>query len=138
MTAAERMRAYRARKRAAGLRHSRVWIPIESTDTTSWSDHRLLEIRSLALHALIARKIDRNPRLLDIARANLRRWKLRAAQPPPAYLDEWSAILEQPWPDVARFITDCSENAVRLRQSSPFAGVLDPQERKRIYDAFRT
>jgi hypothetical protein len=34
-------------------------------------------------------------------------------------------------------VTEQSENAARLRQSSPFAGVLSPAERKRIYDAFR-
>jgi hypothetical protein len=40
---------------------------------------------------------------------------------------------------VARhLITELSENATRLRQSSPFAGVLSPVERRRIYEAFRT
>jgi hypothetical protein len=30
-----------------------------------------------------------------------------------------------------------SERATRLRQSSPFAGVLTPAERRRVYEAFR-
>jgi hypothetical protein len=35
------------------------------------------------------------------------------------------------------FMTSLRDKAVRLRQSSPFAGLLTPQERRRVYDAFR-
>ncbi len=55
-----------------------------------------------------------------------------AAEPLPAYLNEWQEILDQPWPAVAAFITSFSDKAVRLRQSSPFAGVLTPKERKQV------
>ena len=43
----------------------------------------------------------------------------------------------EPWPDVAAFITSCTDKAFHLRQSSPFAGILSPLERKRIYETFR-
>lgn len=33
-------------------------------------------------------------------------------------------------------MTEPSEEGARLRQSSPFAGVLSQTERRRIYDAF--
>jgi hypothetical protein len=34
-------------------------------------------------------------------------------------------------------MTGAGENCARLRQSSPFAGVLSSEERRCIYDAFR-
>jgi hypothetical protein len=132
------MRRYRARKRAAGLKQERSWVPAGAERLAVYSDHTILEARSLAMHCLIARKIARDPRLLEIARRNLRQWKRsRAATERPRYLDEWERVLRHPWPSIAAFITSTSEEATRLRQSSPFAGVLDPLERRRVYEAFR-
>ena len=54
------------------------------------------------------------------------------------YLEEWEEILYRPWPEIAELITSMSEDATRLRSSSPFAGVLDADEREQIYAAFRT
>ena len=137
LTAAERMRAYRARKRAAGLKYASEWVPVSSQGLSSYSDHRLLDARSFALHCKIAHKINRDQSLLSIAKRNLRRWRKNYSGEAPVYLQQWQNILNRPWPETAAFITSCSEEAVRLRQSSPFAGVLDPLERKRIYEAFR-
>jgi hypothetical protein len=131
------MRAYRARKRAAGLKRVSEWMPVDAHDAIAYSDHRLLDARSLALHCKIAQKISRDQSLLEIPRRNLERWSRRASGEAPGFITEWQDILDKPWPQIAAFITGCSENAIRLRQSSPFAGVLDPQERKRIYEAFR-
>ncbi|HEY0683787.1 MAG TPA: hypothetical protein VGD45_15750 [Steroidobacter sp.] len=88
------------------------------------------------MHAVIARKIQRDPSLLQIARHNIDRWSARWETPLP-WLEEWREILDQPWHYVAAIITEPSENAARLRQSSPFAGILTKQERWRIYKAFR-
>ncbi len=138
MPAAERMRRYRARRRAAGLRLERRWVPATGprATPTPFSDHRILDARSLALHALIARKIARDPRLLDVARRNLDRWRAARGTEPPA-LAEWRVILARPWGRVAAILTEMSENAARLRQSSPFAGILSAAERKKLDDAFR-
>jgi hypothetical protein len=130
------MRRYRARRRAAGLRLERRWVSAAGPGAAPFSDHRILDARSLALHALIARKIARAPRLLDIARRNLDRWRAARGTEPPA-LAEWRAILARPWREVAAVLTDPGEEATRLRQSSPFAGVLSAAERRRIYEAFR-
>jgi hypothetical protein len=64
------MRRYRARRRAAGLRLERRWVPAAGPRVTAppLSDHRILDARSLAMHALIARKIARDARLIDVAR----------------------------------------------------------------------
>jgi hypothetical protein len=131
------MRAYRARKRAAGLKQVSEWVPAEFHDAIAYSDHRLLDARSLALHCKIAQKISKDRNLLDVPRRNLERWSNRTSGETPKFIAEWQDILDEPWPQVAAFITSCSERAIRLRQSSPFAGVLNPQERKRIYEAFR-
>jgi len=89
------------------------------------------------MHAVIARKIQREPRLVDVAHRNLQRWQAKWGSEPPRWLREWKQILERPWPEIAALITEPSEEGARLRQSSPFAGVLTPAERKRIYEAFR-
>lgn len=89
------------------------------------------------MHVVIARKIERDPALLEIARGNIERWSAQRNSDVPAWLNEWRELLKQPWQNVAAIITEPSENAARLRQSSPFAGILTNQERWRIYEAFR-
>ena len=46
MTAAERMRAYRKRKRDAGLKIVRRWESVEGADGRQYSDHRILDARN--------------------------------------------------------------------------------------------
>jgi hypothetical protein len=137
LTAAERMRRLRARRKAAGLKPVVAWVADQAQEPVTYSSHRLLEIRSLAMHALIARKIERDPSVLDVARRNVERWRARWKEAPPEWLEEWHELLSQSWQTVASFITGSSERATRLRQSSPFAGVLSNQERWRIHEAFR-
>ncbi len=102
-----------------------------------YSSHRLLEARSLAMHAVIAEKIQRDSRLLKIAHDNLKRWRARWEDQPPDWHREWSGIMRRPWPEIAAIMTEPSEEGARLRQSSPFPGVLSAAERRRIYEAFR-
>jgi hypothetical protein len=137
MTAAERMRCMRERRKALGLKATVRWVPEKGPARVGYSSHRLLEARSLAMHAVIAQKIDREPALLSIPRSNLDRWSESRENDAPAWLDEWRRIMARPWPEIAALITEPSDEAARLRQSSPFAGVLTATERKRIYEAFR-
>lgn len=138
MSAAERMRRMRARRKAAGLHEVTVWAPRRSNAPVPYSSHRVAEVRSLAFHTVIAERISRDPSLLQIAHRNVARWRTRQGDAPAAWLREWEILLQQPWPQVAALITEMSENATRLRQSSPFAGVLRADERRRIHEAFRT
>jgi hypothetical protein len=131
------MRRMRRRRKAQGLKSVSQWVGA-GFPLTSYSDHRRLDMRSLAMHTVIAKKITRDPKLLTVAKANLERWRQRWGQETPRWHTEWQAILSRPWPEIAALITDSGELAARLRQSSPFAGVLSPAERKRIHDAFRT
>lgn len=137
MSDAERMRAYRKRKRNAGLKSVRRW---ESEDSDRWghySDHQILDARSLAMHCKIAKKISRDPGLLNKARDNLSRWSSKYEGPKPRYFVEWKEILDMPWPAIAAMITSMSEDATRLRSSSPFAGILNDKERDQVYATFR-
>ena len=52
-------------------------------------------------------------------------------------LREWQELLKRPWQEVAARATELSDDAARLRQSSPLATLLSPAERRRVHDAFR-
>lgn len=131
------MRRYRVRQRAAGLHATTRWQPAAAVPLTpGLLKHRVIEARSLAMHCLIASKIAAKPALLNVARTNLATWRARYGDSPPRALEEWLEILDRPWPVIAALITDPGETAARLRQSSPFAGVLTPAERRRVYEAF--
>ena len=101
------------------------------------SDHSRLDERSLALHELVARKVQAAPALLDKARENLRRWQGANASPSLAF-EEWEQILRSPVDQVTAFLVERSERATRLRQSSPFAGILTEAERQAIYESYST
>ena len=98
-----------------------------------YSDHIRLDERSLALHRLVAQKVLADPALLEKARANVRRWQESHGSPSLA-LAEWEQILSGPVDQVAKFLVERSEKATRLRQSSPFTGILTETERLAVYE----
>ena len=102
-----------------------------------YSDHGRLDERSLALHRLVAEKLRATPELLDKARENVRRWRETGGNASPA-LAEWAGILAAPASEVVALLAERSERATRLRQSSPFAGVLTEAERRAIYESYST
>jgi hypothetical protein len=84
------------------------------------------------LHEAVAAKVEANPALLNLARANLARWM---ESQPADVLREWRQLLDEtPLPQLLALLRSDDERAVRLRQSSPFAGVLTPEERQSILD----
>jgi hypothetical protein len=89
------------------------------------------------MHTVIAQRLIRDPTLIEHARRNLRRWAAKQPEAKPRWMAEWRAILRRPVAEVAGLLAEPSERAARLRQSTPFAGVLADSERQRIYDAFR-
>jgi hypothetical protein len=96
--------------------------------------HQQIEERSILLHRAVAQKIRENPGLLAAARDNLRRWIGQGG--PRPYWAEWEALLDGPLGDLLIFMVSPSEDARRLRQCSPFAGILTPRERWSIYESF--
>jgi hypothetical protein len=96
--------------------------------------HGQIEERSILLHREIAQRVSENPALLDMARANLRRWVGQDGE--RLYWTEWEKILKGPLDDILAFMVSPSERARWLRQSSPFCGILTPRERWKIYESF--
>ena len=98
--------------------------------------HRLAEARSLAAHRVIAARLLADPALLDQARARIDAW---LAERPRThhYAEDWRELLAADVESVARAIAEDSERGRELRQSTPFAGVLDPRERWRLWAEVR-
>jgi hypothetical protein len=132
------MRRYRARRRAAGLRVvTKIESPVMALSAGALK-HRILDARSLAMHCMAAAKIEQDRGLLRIVRKTFAGWRVRYRNRLPPALDEWRLLLGRPWAEISAIITDPCERATRLRQSSPFPTLLNPKERERIYDAFRS
>jgi hypothetical protein len=90
--------------------------------------HQLAEARSLALHTEIARQLRKRPEILDAARARVEGW-LSTGSVSDRWAREWSEILAGSVDAVIAAITDTGERARDLRQTSPFAGAIDPRRR---------
>ena len=99
-------------------------------------DHRLIDERSRAFDRLIAEKLRRNPALVDKARANLLRWLQTCDPRSVPDLREWKRWLDGPLPELLAILESTGERAERLRQSSPFCGILTPAERLAIIREF--
>lgn len=98
--------------------------------------HQWIDQRSLALHEAVAVKLELQPQLLNVARANLQRWP--DAHPVPAFA-EWRDLIDRlPLSQLLALLRSTSETAARLRQSSPFAGVLSPAERQSILSRYES
>ena len=95
-------------------------------------DHRLIDERSLAFDRLVAAKLRTNPALLEKARANLSRWLQTSGNRAVPDLLEWQLVLDGSLSEVLALLVATDERARRLRQSSPFCGILTPAERLAI------
>ena len=98
--------------------------------------HEWIDERSLALHEAVAARLEAEPQLLEVARANLKRW---LAARPAAALREWQRLLDSlPLPQLVQLLRSPEEEAARLRQSSPFAGILSRAERQAILSRYES
>ncbi len=88
--------------------------------------HQEIDERSLRLARAVAERLDENPELLD----RVRNWA--ESQESPA-VREWLPILRGPWEQIRKVLLSADQESTRLRQSSPFVGVLSPRERWAIY-----
>ena len=93
--------------------------------------HQWIDAVDLAMARRIAEKIREKPELMEIARQNLRRWKmLEVNQPWPRALREWEQILARNPPEqILGIFTQDNDDGQRLRQSDPFIGILSEKER---------
>lgn len=95
------------------------------------SDHRRIEERSIRLHRAVAGKLLGDPAVLAKARERVERWCLEGPTH-PYYAEAWRRVLALAPEEIAERLVDPSETMRALRQSSPFAGALDPRERWEI------
>ncbi len=97
--------------------------------------------RSLWLNRMVVGELTREPhRAIGIARENLAR--LRGVHAERASIleafDRWGEILDEGVESIVATLTGLDEEAEDLRQNSPFAGVLTPEQREQALSSFRT
>ena len=94
--------------------------------------HRTAERRARAYHAVVADRLDEAA--IDEARARIEQLAA-GGHIDPRYADRWRDLLARPRDEISRAIVVESQAARDLRQNSPFSGVLNEQERRRIIEA---
>jgi hypothetical protein len=99
--------------------------------------HPEIDRWSLLMHRHLADRIeggDGEP--VRKATANLARWESQHGVPAPACV-EWIEILRWPTERLVALLREESENAARIRSSSPFAGAIDQRLRLELLRAAR-
>lgn len=94
--------------------------------------------RSRLIHSYIADMIRTKPDLFHIAKARIEKLIANnSPQNPQDAVYEWHNILDH-WSldDVLNFIVSDTEKADQLRQSTPFVGYIDNEERWKLHKAF--
>lgn len=124
-------RVIRERRRHAEAIDEETFLPARRRAAPPRT-HRISELHALAYHRLVARRLDE--RLVDDARKRLHRWR-ESGRIHPRWAAQWESVLTLPLPRIAKKIGADTEQARELRQTSPFAGALTEQERRRVLRA---
>ena len=92
--------------------------------------HALQDGVSLEIARRVAARLREHPALLEVARENLARWSRQNAGAASllACYAEWQALLSLPLEEICDRLCAETPEGHRLRQNSPFAGVLSPAE----------
>lgn len=121
------------RKHADSLRPNEL-VDQRGTENEPGGGHRRADLRSLAYHRALAKRL-RRP-MADDALKLLWKWRDQGTID-RRYADEWEQLLHRPMPEIRRVISEDTQRARDLRQNSPFAGMLSEPERRRINDEIR-
>lgn len=93
--------------------------------------HAVLDERARSLGAAVAEELNHDPSLVERARTYIAHRRPKASPGEQRELQEWDRILHtMSLPRLRRFLVDPGERATRLRQSLPFVGVLNPDDRE--------
>jgi len=93
---------------------------------------------SLALGAAVARRLVEDPAgVRAIGRRNLVRAREQHGESARHWIERWRELLDGPEDALIDVLTSPDERARVLRQTSPFAGVLEPRERWVLLDQVR-
>ena len=94
--------------------------------------------RSLWLASALAGQIVTDPvRALRIARQNLDRMRQTSRGRTRMWLEEWDRLLDGNLESLLGVLTSRSPRARELRQNSPFAGLLEEDEREQVLRSWR-
>jgi hypothetical protein len=93
-------------------------------------DHTFQDEVSLEIARRVAARLELSPEPLAVALENLERWSQQNANAPALLCcyAEWREILALPVEQVCARLCEESDAGQRLRQNSPFAGVLSAAE----------
>jgi len=92
--------------------------------------HRTAELRSIALHRLVAERLDEH--LIAQARRRVEGWIAAGGPVGQPWAGRWLELLSRPADELARALTEDTEEMRDLRQNTPFAGAVSPRERWRV------
>ncbi|MDR1303607.1 MAG: hypothetical protein LBK76_00110 [Verrucomicrobiales bacterium] len=92
----------------------------------------------MELHREVVGMLRRDPSLLSIAKDNINRWLAAREIGERDPILEWKEILGYPFQAIIKLLESEDEEACRLRQSSPFAGVLPENVRREIFHRYAT
>jgi hypothetical protein len=92
--------------------------------------HEVQDQVSLELARRVADGLPEHPEWVELARANLDRWSQQNRDAPRLLrcYEEWRELLSRPLAEIISILTADTDEGQRLRQSSPFVGILRPQE----------
>ncbi|MEO1302778.1 MAG: hypothetical protein AAFV36_06295 [Myxococcota bacterium] len=94
---------------------------------------RRAELRSLAYHREVARRLAHDPSILERARRKAHEWHRMWPTASKPYAQHWLALLDGPRDQLEHVLTSDDSESISLRQTTPFAGVLGARERWRIW-----
>ena len=93
--------------------------------------HQIHEIRSLRMHRIVAERFRQEPaEVIRLTLKKLERWHQQGVECED--FEVWRNLLAGPSQEIVDALTASSEEAIRLRQSSPFAGLIPDEDRRRI------
>ncbi len=121
-------------RREAASKLGRFADPRGEIRSSKADAHRTAERRALLYHALLADRLD--DRMVEDAGERIEQLS-GAGRFHPRYAERWRALRVRPIAEIARAIAADSQEGRDLRQNSPFAGVLNEQERRRIIETTR-
>jgi hypothetical protein len=92
--------------------------------------HEVVDAISLKLAQEVAARVQARPELVEVARETLTRWMQRNAGSHSLMrcYQEWESILKKPVEEVCAILCAETDEGQRLRQNSPFVGILSPEE----------
>ena len=95
------------------------------------SNHQLHETRSLKMHRLVADRYQQSPaEVIRFGLMNLQRWRKKGVDCDD--FEIWEEILRFSQQRLPEILSSSSEESIRLRQSSPFAGLVPEESRQKI------